>query len=55
MDKKRVAVLTAGHMGNDIYSGFLTPLLPLLINKLEFSLALAGALVSLRAIFSFVI
>lgn len=43
-----VYVLALGHVVNDAYGGFLSPLLPLLIAKFDISLTLAGALVTLR-------
>jgi MFS transporter, FSR family, fosmidomycin resistance protein len=47
-----VALLSAGHFMNDAYPGYLAPLLPLLMEKIGFSLTLAGTLVSIQAIAS---
>jgi len=41
---RRTLVLFLGHMLNDTYASFYTPLLPLLIERLGLSLALAGLL-----------
>lgn len=43
-EKLTIAALSAGHFVNDSYSNLLSPLLPLLINKLGFSLGQAGFL-----------
>jgi MFS transporter, FSR family, fosmidomycin resistance protein len=43
-EKLTVAALSAGHFINDSYSNLLSPLLPLLIDKLGFSLSQAGFL-----------
>jgi FSR family fosmidomycin resistance protein-like MFS transporter len=45
---KRTGLLFAGHLLNDGFSGFFAPLLPLLIDRLDLSLALAGALGAIR-------
>jgi len=45
---KRTALLFTGHLLNDGFSGFFAPLLPLLIDRLDLSLALAGALGTIR-------
>lgn len=50
---KSLAVLASAHMITDIYNNFLPPLLPLLIQKMNLSLTLAGSLVTIRAIASF--
>jgi MFS transporter, FSR family, fosmidomycin resistance protein len=47
-----VALLSAGHFINDAYPGYLAPLLPLLMQKIGFSLTLAGTLVSIQAVAS---
>ncbi len=47
---RAVALLSAGHFMNDGYPGFVAPLLPLLMNKIGFSLTMAGALVSIQAV-----
>jgi len=52
MHADRVALLSAGHFINDIYPGFVAPLLPLLMNKIGFGLTAAGALVSVMTIFN---
>ena len=49
-NRRTLFLLSAGHFMNDAYPGYLAPLLPLLIQKLGFSLTLAGALVSIQAI-----
>ena len=46
----RLALLTAGHLINDAYTGFLAPLLPLLMVKMNLSLALAGTLASVLSV-----
>jgi FSR family fosmidomycin resistance protein-like MFS transporter len=43
-DTRRIAVMTLAHFVNDSYGNYIAVLLPLLIVKLEFSLALAGLL-----------
>lgn len=50
--KKAVWLATATHFTTDLYNGFLGPLMPLLVARLDISLALAGALVSVLSIFS---
>jgi len=45
---KRTALLFIGHLLNDGYSSFLAPLLPLLIQRLDLSLAMAGLLGTTR-------
>ena len=50
---KSLAVLASAHMITDVYNNFLPPLLPLLIQKMNLSLTLAGSLVTIRAIASF--
>jgi MFS transporter, FSR family, fosmidomycin resistance protein len=48
----RLALLTASHFAIDSYSSFLTPLLPLLMRKLDLNLTLVGALVALFSLTS---
>jgi len=50
---KSLAVLASAHLTTDIYVNFLPPLMPLLMQKMNLSLALAGSLVTIRAIASF--
>lgn len=50
---KSLVVLASAHLITDIYNNFLPPLMPLLIQKMNLSLALAGSLVTIRAIASF--
>jgi FSR family fosmidomycin resistance protein-like MFS transporter len=45
---KRTALLFVGHLLNDGFACFFAPLLPLLIDRLDLSLALAGALGTIR-------
>lgn len=45
--EKEVFVIAAGHLVHDIYSAFLAPLLPLLIEKLSLTLTMAGSLSAL--------
>ena len=42
--KEQVFIVAGGHFVHDIYSAFLAPLLPLLIEKFSLSLAMAGSL-----------
>ncbi len=44
----KVLVITTGHLTHDIFSSFLSPLLPLLIQKLGLSLAMAGTLAAFQ-------
>ncbi len=44
----KILVITAGHLTHDIFTSFLSPLLPLIIQKLSLSLTLAGTLASLQ-------
>jgi FSR family fosmidomycin resistance protein-like MFS transporter len=44
----KALVIAAGHLTHDIFTSFLSPLLPLIIQKLSLSLTLAGALASLQ-------
>ncbi len=48
----RLALLTTGHFAIDSYSSFLSPLLPLLVEKLDLSLTMVGTLVALAAVTS---
>ncbi len=41
-------VIAAGHLTHDIFTSFLSPLLPLIIQRLSLSLTLAGTLASLQ-------
>jgi MFS transporter, FSR family, fosmidomycin resistance protein len=43
-DAKKVSVISWGHFSHDVFSSFLPPLLPLLIEKFSLSYALAGFL-----------
>ncbi len=47
---KRTALLFVGHLLNDGFSHFFAPLLPLLIDRLDLSLALAGSLGTIRIV-----
>ena len=47
---KRTALLFVGHLLNDGFACFFAPLLPLLIDRLDLSLALAGALGTIRIV-----
>ena len=49
---KEVWLTSLAHFSNDFYNGFLAPLLPMLVLKLDISLALAGLLVSILSIFN---
>ena len=44
----KALVITAGHLTHDIFTSFLSPLLPLIIEKLSLSLTLAGTLASFQ-------
>src|SRR5512143_645051 len=44
----RVLTVAGGHLIHDIFTSFLAPLLPLIINKLGLSLTLAGSLASFQ-------
>lgn len=48
----RVAPLFLGHLVNDGFGSFFAPLLPLLIHRLDLSLAMAGAFGTLRILIS---
>ena len=47
---KRTTLLFVGHLLNDGFASFFAPLLPLLIDRLDLSLALAGALGTMRIV-----
>ncbi|MBU0596024.1 hypothetical protein KJ567_05020, partial [Candidatus Bipolaricaulota bacterium] len=47
---KRTALLFVGHLLNDGYASFYAPLLPLLIDRLDLSLAMAGLLGTVRIV-----
>ena len=46
-NKKAVAWLCSSHFVADVYSGFLTPLMPFIAAKLGFSLAIATMITSI--------
>jgi len=48
--RKNFWLATFGHFINDYYNGFLSPLLPIIVEKLELSLMSAGALLSIFSI-----
>lgn len=48
--KKKVITISGGHFSHDVYSAFLAPMLPLLIQKFGISLSLAGLLDIIRKI-----
>lgn len=48
----RLGLLTFGHLTIDAYASFFSPLLPLLVQKLDLSLTLVGTLVALSSITS---
>lgn len=48
----RLGLLTFGHFTIDSYSSFFSPLLPLLVQKLDLSLTLVGTLVALSSVTS---
>ncbi len=52
MQTGRVLGLSMGHFINDMYVGFLAPLLPLIIDKLGISITLAAGLMSILSIFT---
>ena len=43
-DTNRILLICSGHFVHDIYSAFIAPLLPLLIDKLSLTLVMAGSL-----------
>ena len=50
---KSLIVLASAHLVTDAYNNFLPPLMPLLIQKLNLTLTIAGSLVTIRALASF--
>lgn len=50
--KKFIWISSLAHCTNDFYNGFLGPLLPILVLRLDISLALAGTLVSIFSVFN---
>ena len=50
MQTGRIVGLSMGHFFNDMYVGFLAPLLPLIIDRLGISLTMAAALASVLSI-----
>lgn len=48
LQMSRVLVIAGGHLIHDIFTSFLSPLLPLIISKLSLSLTLAGVLASVQ-------
>jgi len=52
MQKDRIALLSTAHFVNDIYPGFVPPLLPLLMSRIGFGLPAAGALISVMSVFN---
>lgn len=44
----KVAIIASGHFVHDVFSSFLAPILPLLIEKLSLSLSVAGLLSSIQ-------
>ena len=50
--RSRLALVTLGHFLNDCYSSFFSPILPLLIEKLSLSLAVASGLAAIPSITS---
>ena len=52
IDKGQAIIVATGHWAVDCYANFLSPLLPLLITKLNLTLVLAGSLVSLMSTLS---
>jgi FSR family fosmidomycin resistance protein-like MFS transporter len=49
-NKKYLWLTTTGHFTTDFYNGFLAPLLPIIVAKLNLSLTLAGLLLSIFSI-----
>ena len=43
-DYRRILLICSGHFVHDVYSAFIAPLLPLLIDKLSLTLVMAGSL-----------
>lgn len=50
INRKKLWIATGGHFTTDLYNGFLAPLLPIIVVKLDLSLALAGLLLSIFSI-----
>ena len=48
-NKKALAILSVGHMVNDIYGGFITPLMPVIAAKLNISLGIVGLILSISS------
>jgi len=48
-NKKAVAILSVGHMVNDIYGGFVTPVMPVIAAKLNISLGIVGLILSISS------
>ena len=51
-DKNAILWLSLAHLTNDIYTGFLNPLMPFIASKLGFSMAIATVLVAITQICS---
>ena len=51
-NKSAIIWLSLAHFFNDIYTGFLNPLMPFIASKLGFSMAIATLLVAITQIFS---
>ncbi|MGE5572672.1 MAG: MFS transporter [Bacteroidota bacterium] len=49
LKRLELVAVTSGHLVNDLYAAFLTPLLPALVAKFDMSLALAGLLAAVYA------
>ena len=49
LKRVQLAAVTSGHLVNDVYAAFLTPLLPLIVAKFDMSLAMAGLLAAVYA------
>lgn len=52
LQRSRLALVTLGHFVNDCYSSFFSPILPLLIDKLSLSIAVASGLAAIPSITS---
>jgi len=50
LNRKKLWIATGGHFTTDFYNGFLAPLLPIIVMKLNLSLTLAGLLLSIFSI-----
>ena len=44
LKKRRITLLIVAHVANDSYFGFLPPLLPLIVERMDLPLSLAGLL-----------